>query len=335
MKKIENMQKCNRDRKGGILFGSVILSSLFFLVLQRFIPVEYEPIIKASEIIFSAVTLIVGLWISCYLLCVELFKDRYPMEILKKEYTVNVKWIFFALIYCMVYGGIVVICDFIFWGCVWFIIMSTFTIIYVFFCIYQANNALMCNTYIDEYYEKIKNNVEKRDIVDFPNALKEMKQIFAESIEKEESYVARNIVEKIGKIFRMLLSNCIRLREEVDKEKIQDAFDQIVDFNIFQLSTCQDSKSSLLLMQIIRQQRVNLTFCIDNDQFEWYKQYLFKCNKFLFKMQKEENTVLEEKIYSIYHHIAKKLVEFNKIEWLIHTISEIESLTLYVYSDQC
>lgn len=60
-------------------------------------------------LLFSTVTVIAGLWISCYLLFLQLYKDRYPIKVLKECYLPNMRYNFAVVVFCIVYGSVVIV----------------------------------------------------------------------------------------------------------------------------------------------------------------------------------------------------------------------------------
>ena len=73
------------------------------------------------------------------------------------------------------------------------------------------------------------------------------------------------------------MKNSIGLIEEgTDKSEIEDAFGRIVNIGVYQLELCKDISSELLIDEIALQQISNIEFCIETNQYEWFKKYIQK-----------------------------------------------------------
>ncbi len=62
-----------------------------------------------SEMLFSLVTVIAGFWVTCYLLILEIFKDRYPIKLIKDKYLPQMKFIIAYIIYAILFGCYILI----------------------------------------------------------------------------------------------------------------------------------------------------------------------------------------------------------------------------------
>ena len=310
-----------------------VLMGIAAILADMFIEIEYEPMKQVFDLVFSAISVIMGIWVTCYLLVLELFKDRYPFNFINKEQMPNMRAIFFMLTYDMILGVIIASIGKFFWGVIWFSVASLSTIIIVFVEVYRANRTIMINSYIDDFFSKITTDYNASKIAEFEKHRRDIWNIFDECVIKEEYFVARNIATKSGMAFRQFLANSIKIAENTDKGTVEEVFKQIVDFNIDQLNLCKNTSSDIMTDVIVREQQRNLNFCITHDRFEWYKIYIHKYSQFVFRMQKEEQSALTETLYAVYHIVLKKLVQEGKTEWIEYTLDQIESLTVtYIFA---
>ena len=313
----------------------VIFSVIGFLLLlvDVFIHIVYTPLQDISRITINCVATIAGFWITCYLLFLELFKDRYPMEMLKEKQLPRMRNYFALLLCVLIYGCIVALFDYPLLGCSWFVVSSVVTTIVVFIEVYHANKTLMVNTYIDNFFEKISEDFDESEFTISTKALKQIHFIFEESLIKEEYYTSRNIAQKTGKTFRRFLKHSLEISVSEGPDEAENAFDQIVAFNISQLELCKNIKSELVLDTLVMEQKENISFCIDHRQFDWYKKYLHQYNLFVFQMQKENNSKIAEELYPVYAQLAKKLMNSNQKESIDYFVEELEALTFtYIYA---
>ncbi len=319
---------------GGIIGGVITISAL---AADFYIQFQYKPLISTAQLLYNAVTVIVGIWITCYLLFLELHKDRYPMDMIKPAYMRHMRNNFFILIFNIVLGCLLALIEYPICSCVWFSVVSLFSICIVLYDVYQSNKTLMVKTYVNDVFDGLskKFNINNEDInIDtLTDALKQIKYIFEESISKEEYYTARNIVVKTGEMFRDFLENIIKITENTGVKETESAFDKIVSFNIEQLASCKNIEADFLIEALISEQKENLYFCIDHKEYEWFKAYFSAYDVFLFQMHKEENVHLTDLLYEIYPKLIMKLIKLKRREWIEHVIEELESLTAtYIFA---
>lgn len=332
------MKGKNVDRSGKWSFTIIVIVifsiiGLLLLLVDNFVAIVYAPLQDISRITINTIATIAGFWITCYLLFLELFKDRYPMEMLKEKQLPRMRNHFALLLCDIIYGCIVALFDYPFLSCIWFIMSSIATTVIVFIEVYHANKTLMVNTYIDNFFKKISKDFDESEFTISASALKQIHFIFEESLIKEEYYTSRNIAKKTGKTFRAFLKHSLELSVSAGPDEAENAFDQIVAFNMSQLELCKNIKSELVLDTLVREQKENIAFCIDHRQFDWYKKYLHQYNLFVFQMQKENNSIFTEELYPVYAKLAQKLIKSKQKESIDYFIEELEALTFtYVYA---
>ncbi len=266
------MKGKNVDRSGKWSFTIIVIVifsiiGLLLLLVDNFVAIVYAPLQDISRITINTIATIAGFWITCYLLFLELFKDRYPMEMLKEKQLPRMRNHFALLLCDIIYGCIVALFDYPFLSCIWFIMSSIATTVIVFIEVYHANKTLMVNTYIDNFFKKISKDFDESEFTISASALKQIHFIFEESLIKEEYYTSRNIAKKTGKTFRAFLKHSLELSVSAGPDEAENAFDQIVAFNMSQLELCKNIKSELVLDTLVREQKENIAFCIDHKGF--------------------------------------------------------------------
>ena len=329
-------KRISNDRKWSFTITLIVIFTtigLLLLLADIFIDLVYTPLQDISRITINCVATIAGFWITCYLLFLELFKDRYPMEMLKEKHLPRMRNHFALLLCVLIYGCVVALFDYPLLGCSWYVLSSAIATILVFVEVYHANKTLMVNTYIDNFFEKISEDFDESEFTISKKALQQIHFIFEESLIKEEYYTSRNIAQKTGKTFRRFLKHSLELSVTVGPDEAENAFDQIVAFNMSQLELCKNIKSELVLDTLVREQKENISFCIDHRQFDWYKKYIHQYNLFVFQMHKENNSIFAEELYPVYAQLAKKLIKSNQKEAIDYFVEELEALTFtYIYA---
>lgn len=288
-------------------------------------------------ILFSTVTVIAGLWISCYLLFLQLYKDRYPIKVLKECYLPNMRYNFAVVIYCIVYGSIVIVINNGIIANLYYSALCIITIFEIMLKIYNTNKSLMVNTYVDKVFQEINKELQDSKNTIRKETFKNVQYILDESIVKEEYFIVQNITERLGEVYRTFLQNSLRFEGENAKaEDIENSFDNIINFNISELKMCSKIKSEITVDKVIIQQIKNLNFCIDKNQYEWFKKYIDEYSLFVFKTQKEGNSAFVEELYVTYRSVLKKLIENDKEEWVKYVNEQLSHLIkslVFLYDD--
>ena len=331
MKQKETMKK--DKNKVWITVISVVLGGTIAVLLDRFIDISFSPLQDVAKVVYSTITVIAGIWITCYLLFLELFKDRYPVEAMKSEQLPHMGNIFILIFFDVVYGCLVVLFEHPFFASVWFVLVSLVSVAIISWDVYHAHHTLMVNTYIDKFFDRVSKSFDASECKINTKALEQIRYIFEESLGKEEYYIARNISKKTGETFRAFLKNHIRMAEVSNSRDIAATFKNIAVFHIELLDLCKNLQSELLIEELIEQQYQNLQFCIEHEQYAWFKEYLHRYNRFVFQMHREENAHLTDLLYVTYMKLLKNLIRGKKEEWIEYALEELESLTFtYIYA---
>lgn len=331
MKQKEKVKKENC--KACITGIMVMLGGIAAILLDQFVDICFSSIRDVAEVVYSTITVIAGIWITCYLLFLELFKDRYPVEDMKSEQLPHMRSIFILLFFDIVFGCVIVLMEHPFFGSVWFILVSLVSVAIISWDVYHAHQTLMVNTYIDRFFDRVSKNFDASECKISSTALEQIRYIFEESLGKEEYYTARNISKKTGETFRTFLRNYIGISEVAGRSEVETAFEDIATFHIELLDLCKNLKSELLIEELVKQQYQNLRFCVEKQQYEWFKEYLHQYNLFVFEMHKEENAQITDLLYITYIKLLRRLIRDDKDEWIEYTLHELELLTLtYIYA---
>ena len=136
----------------------VLLVGLFAFLFDYLFPIEVLGIAKVAEFAQSIIAIIAGIWITGYLLFMELYKDRFPLESLIRESLPHMRNNFILIVYDIVYGGILVFFDYGFFGSIIFLAASLSTILVIFIDVFKAYQTLMVSSYVSRYFKKVSNS---------------------------------------------------------------------------------------------------------------------------------------------------------------------------------
>lgn len=287
--------------------------------------------------LFSTVTVIAGLWISCYLLFLQLYKDRYPIKVLKDCYLPNMRHSCAVVVFCIIYGSVVIVINNGIFANLYYSVVCISTILEIMLKIYNTYKTLMVNTYIDKVFQEINDELDRSNNIIKKETFKNIQYILDESIVKEEYFIVQNITERLGDVYRTFLQNSLRFAgENANASDIESSFENIVSFNISELNLCSKISSEITVDKVIKQQIKNLKFCIEKNQYEWFKKYTDEYSIFLFKTQKENNSLFTEKLYNTYRNIITILIDEDKEDWVKYInkrLSHMIKSLVFFYDD--
>lgn len=308
----------------GILISVAIISVILDIVLKSGCGVFNE----INRILFTLVTVIAGFWVTSYLLFLEIYKDRYPLKFIQHKYLPIMKYNITYVIYCIIFGCFIVIKN---GGIVenfWYATSALFTVFIIIKDIYDASKNIMVNTYVDEFCEEISNKLNNEENSVKKGIFKDLRFVLDECVVKEEYYIAQNIAIKLGDVFREFLRNSIKLVENGEKCEVEDSFDRIINLGAYQLELCEDINSDLLVNEIVLQQINNIEFCIEAEQYEWFKKYIKKLTIVTFQEQKDGHDKVASEIFDLYTRILEKLVrDSHKEEWTKYMMDKLFTIT--------
>ncbi|MBR4891527.1 MAG: hypothetical protein IKU15_09635 [Clostridia bacterium] len=331
MKKGNHIKDFFKKNRGMLvlIFFMIITMGISFFTDYKLELFECD-MIPLVSILFSTTTAIAGIWVTCYFLFIQLFRDRYPVEIIKETQSGSIGYTFVMVIYTILFGSVIMLIGKGIVSNIWFCLVAISTSLQVLFLAYNSNKTMMTNTHITKYCKNIQNDIEKNQKTITRESLRKIKDVLEESIIKEEYYTAANIVEKTGNIFRTFLKNAVTINISSDNDNVQESFERIVELNMFELKCCKHIRSEMLIRKIINQQYKNLVFCSDNGFYDRYKHYLKELNLFVYEMQKEGNDSLVSDLYSVYANTVLELLKSNKekakADYISHTFDQVGSL---------
>ena len=323
----EKRENFNKKKVTGIVLTLCVVG-IACVVLDVFFKLDTKIFSKLVEILFNSVTVVAGIWVTCYLLFLQVYKDSYPLKIINQEYLPQLKEYFVYSLFVIIYGAFVITKNNGWIENIFFSAVALFVIIRILLHTYRCSKSLMINTYIDEFCQDIKKRLEKSEARIDGQLLENISRVLDESLVKEEYYVVQNITHKLGDIFLGFLSNSIGMVDNGSTtEEIEKSYNEILEIYLFELEMCFKINSDLVIDDIIDQNVKNIEFCIKTKQYEWFKEYINKINMLNFKIQKDGKSNDPKFLNIIYIRIIRKLIKEDKIDLIKFMIQEIFSLT--------
>lgn len=323
--------------KDFIVFFIIVICGVINIIADLIFNIDGAILDELVKILLPIIMVLAGVWVTCYLLYFQIYRDRYPMNIIKTKHLGKMLSVFACILFLMVFGCFSLVFSKEIFVKSFFCLATLIVIIDVLLQIYQTNKSFMVNSYVDEFCVALKKELDNSNNTINNSTFNDVRALFDESIVKAEYSIAQNITEKIGDIFREFLESCIGMIGSGAKpESIENSYRKIIDINMYQLSVCDKINSQLLIDRIVRQQKKNLQFCIRTNQYEWFKIYLSAYNRELFEAQKDGKSELAEEFFSLYIGIFNMLAQAKKYEWIESVTNELASMTsslMYAYNN--
>ncbi len=299
----------------------IILDSIFDLKNNLFS--DFLPLV------FETMVVVAGFWVTLYLLFVELFKDRYPFKFIKEKYLVVLKGNAVYIVFCLVYGAISIVRKDYILEASFYLLTSGLAIIVIGRHVYDTSKTMMVSNYVKEYCDNLSRKFSQNESVIDEDTLDDLNRVFEECIIKEEFLIAQNISNCSGDVFRDFMKKSIDFIDNgSDRKQVETSFKRIAGFGRMQLEKCYKIDSVILKSDIVTQQYLNLKFCIDTNQFEFYKLYIKRIIDLTNDSQRDHKDELVEITYDLYLCVLEYLIDEEKKEWIEYLLEKAYQVTL-------
>lgn len=145
---------------------------------------------EVNRILFALVSVTAGFWVTCYLLFLQVYKDRYPLKFIRNRYLPQMKYNITYIIFCIIFGCFIIIKNGGVIENAWYATSALFTIFIILKHIYDTSKTMMVNTYIDKLCEEISQKLQNRENGVKKGVFKDLKYVLDECVVKEEYFVA-------------------------------------------------------------------------------------------------------------------------------------------------
>lgn len=289
---------------------------------------------RTVELTFSSLIGLISIWISCYFILIQLYKNSYPMEIIERKFLKKVKFILVFSTFVLISGILTLtilnnkIME------IYSILLFIINAIIILFYSYQINRTFTLNTYIEEYCENLEKSLENEDITEekINNTFYDLYKLLDECFTKDEYYVCNSISEKIGTLFIELIIYANKLIMNDKKEIADYLFKKIVEFGVEQIKYVRNGEKGSIKSEIFIQQEKNIETCIKINNFEWFKKYIEEINMLPIEY-KEDNEKILNNLYALDAEIGKNLLEKDDewITWLVKRLYDMNLSLKYAY----
>ncbi len=322
------LQKCYTKQKS-LIVTNIIMYLVLGLVLAADIMTGWRnnKLSDIVAIIYPTIITVGGFLITLYFLFLEIYQNRYPLEIMQKRQFSKAKNCLIAIVYDMIVGLVALWSGGGYFSTMLFSISSIITIIVIIRIVMKSKESLMLTSHIKQFCEDINRDIEENKSVVSTKTIDNIKKILDECVIKEEYHAVEIIVEETGELFRSIIKNSIGIAmKNNNKNAAEESFGRIVELNMFEIKLCKSIKSSRLRKKIIAQQHINLRFCINNHLIELYQKYLNEYLNSFYKIQNDNDIEINTLIYRSFSSVIQCLYTNNKTEYAKDSIKRIHDI---------
>lgn len=301
-----------------ILFVYFLLieAILLFLDFQYFVNSKHLPefvfvMRPFVEIMYTSLVNFAAVWITCYLLVAQVFKDRYSLENAEEIQLTPMSGQLRNIIVSVIFGVLMMFLTDafdLFDKCILsmcgYCVFTLFVIVGVLWSAKNTVKAMMTNTMVDKAFLNIHKEIQKNKALPF-KSVKNVEDIFEESILKEDNSVAEHIIHKTEELFcEMLESNVF------ESDAYKQSAVKIAEFLAFEISAVKSAHSGVIIRKMFEQQRNIMERLLDReDKTIFFKNLKWYCTH-LSKMQTENDDISREFLRNSYGPFEKM---FDKI----------------------
>lgn len=336
------LKKYIKENKRFCIFilAYIVITIVAYFLDNKFLMDSFCQSQVIVKTLLSSTMSILGIWISCYFLAIQIYKNRYPMDLIKgnlstlffKYITVLSICFVFGIIYCYVNISILscIIYTLLCLACMFFILKRTFDTI----------NDYSINTFFENRIKEINKTIENDDIStdELKENFKKISKLFDDAYNNGNYYICEKISLRLCDSFNNLVSNSgkILLNDLTDeKEEATEIVDFYLAFFKEKMLLAKDCNYAYLYIYLAKCQEDNLKATIDARQEVLFKKYLksIVIFSYLIDESSDASSILFEMISVIAEYIADKIDDVNYEESLIELVSQITITKNYEYKN--
>lgn len=313
-------------KKWKVILGVIVgIAAVFFDV---FLDLKFTYFLPIISHVYETIIVVAGLWVTLYLLFLEIYKDRYPFDFIEKKYLCVLKSNFINIALCAVYGLFVIAHSGYLIENIYFIFISVVIVLQIGYHVYNTSKNMMVTNYVQQYCDVISSKFKENKCEIDNDILDDLNRVFEECIIKEEFSVAQKVSQCTGEVFREFMKKAVEFAECGEKrEQIEKSFAKIAEFGAEQLQKSIEIESSILRDDICIQQYKNIKFCIESNQLEFYKIYIDVFNELTCVSERRKNDELVKVLFDLYTLVLKRLIKEEKGDWCEYLLSKIYEIT--------
>ena len=323
------MKELFKDKKfiGSIVFF-ILISIVSFFIDRKLLIDFLDKSNEITKIILESTVGFLGIWISCYFLAIQLYKNRYPMDLIKKEVTQQFNKFVSLLILCFAIGIIYLFVD---TGIIVSAVYSTFCIICLLFISIKIS-ATISDLSINNLFEKKIKDIDKCvdsnsvDSETIEEEFKKLSKLFNDSYNSSNYYMCEKIINELCESYNNLISNSSRIlladNEDNTANKVMDIY---INFYKSKLFLTKDCSYNRLYMHIVASQEKNINATIKAQQKGLFEKYINELFKFSLILDDTSDTyeILMETIYDIAEQLIDSPDNLSYVKEIIDNVTNL------------
>ncbi len=306
----------------------VILLGLLFTFVDYKYPLndlltflDSQILIEISDIMLQSIMAFAAVWITCYLLLGQVFKDRYTLKNVEEKQMKPMKAQIINIVISVIFGVMILVIHKGVLAPLFYIIFTIYTIINILFTACETVKSMMTNTYIDKLFSDLNDSIKKSDAESFAKLIPDIAKSCEESVLKEEYCVVENVIEKTGESFKLFFEN------DNDSEDDNKIFELFVDFDIELVRFCRDIKSDSLIQKIIRSNADNLALAAESGKEKRFDRYMVGYSRNIVWTIRtnhgEDIASYKSRLYGMIYYLAKKMMEADNPVYFKRTLDHL------------
>lgn len=309
----------------------IIIDNVYFLDFFS----QTQTVVK---ILLSSTLSILAIWISCYFLAIQIYRNRYPMDLIKNPLSsLFIKYVTMLLI-CFTVGIIYFYISVSIISCILYTVFSLVCMYFILRRTLETINDYSLNAFFEKRIKDINKTINNEDIssLELAKIFSKVSSLFDDAYNNGNYYICEKISIRLSESFVDLVSNSskILLKDTSNnKEEANRIIDLYIGFFKEKMMLVKDCDYTHLYFILTKCQEDNLKSSIDARQELLYKKYLK--NIFLFSYHLDENSdasrMLFEMIGVVAEYIVDKIDDINYEKSLIEYVSQLTLTKNYEY----
>ena len=332
------MKKANKDKVGknfafgiSICFLAISIAAFalaLYLDICRNLTCQYD-VANLSEIMLPSFIAFVSIWFTGYFIHFQIYRDRYPAQMLKKYYQPTAIVVIVSIIIIAIFGSWSIAVN----ACcsqIAFVAIALLCVVYLLAQAYCTNQTFMVTSYIAKCGSSIVANTKKnsKSPENIQVSLEELSKVFYESLAKDEHYVCFVIHEQLANFFEAQLETCNKRLLALDSKEAVDAeFRTIIKTMLRHLSALEDDSPDYFIQRMMHFQRKNIRKCMITANYDLYKFYIDEMLSLICAMAARDKDRLRKSCFAVIRDVIQDCLVENRADYLKICIDQCEVVT--------
>lgn len=330
------MVKKSKARKASVPLMIFILVAVLVLLMISAVFDSTDPVESSKElrdlvgVILPSFLVFASVWLTSYYLHLQLYSNRYPINIIKKYYQPNAILIIILIAIITVFGVYSMLTlgtrsQFA------FVLVSVFCVVVLLFQSFYSSRTLMLNTYIKRYVNELVDSIrrDKTELQDAKSIYKHVRLLYCECLAHCEYYVCSSIHDELVQLFRVQLQECNkRSLGNGCVSQVESDFDDLIELMMTLIKEIQEKDPEYFMRQVMNLQAQNMIDVIKSGHYDLFKRYFKEFLFLTYHMTNSDKRSLAQWCYKAISKIVVYSLPLERLDYLSYCIEECESMSL-------